>query len=95
MINDGALIIKHSKLKIKTVKVTLRGSWYPEWGISVQGVDLNHDMREIVAQCQKNNIRIKMPRLRYDNSFFINSFFINSNCKVIYVNKYAIQNRIH
>ena len=64
IIGDGALIIKHSKLKIKTTKVTSRGyTWYPEWGISVQGVDSNHAMREIVAQCQKNNIRIKMSIL--------------------------------
>lgn len=74
IIDDGALIIKHSKLKIKTAKVTSRGyTWYPELGISVQGVDSNHSMREIVVQCQKNNIRIEMSILINGKTVKINS----------------------
>ena len=58
-IGDGAQIIKHSILNIRTIEDTTRGfSWYPELGISVQGVDANKAMKEVVTQCQKNDLEI-------------------------------------
>ena len=58
-IGDGAQIIKHSILNIKTIEDTEKGfNWYPDLGISVQGVDANKAMKEVVTQCQKNNLEI-------------------------------------
>lgn len=64
-IRDGAVIIKHSVLNIKTLPEDTKGySWYPLLGISVQGVDANKAMLEVMTQCQKNKftatIQIKL-----------------------------------
>ena len=58
-IGDGVQIIKHSILNIKTIEDTEKGfSWYPDLGISVQRVDANKAMKEVVTQCQKNDLEI-------------------------------------
>lgn len=63
-IGDGVQIIKHSVLKLKTIEDTTKGfSWYPELGISVQGVDANKAMKEAVTQCQKNDIDLEITIL--------------------------------
>jgi hypothetical protein len=61
IINDGTKIIKNTKLNIKTVKKLDEGFYYlDEIGISVQGVDSNKCLYEILSQCKINKICIKM-----------------------------------
>ena len=60
-IGDGVQIIKNSIMNIKTIEIHTKGyTWYPELGISVQGVDTNKALLEIVTQCQKNKINIEI-----------------------------------
>jgi hypothetical protein len=59
IIDDGAKIIKNTKLKIKTVKYEKEGFYYLDnLGISIQGVDSNKCLLEILNQCNANNIKI-------------------------------------
>ena len=59
LINDGTHIIKNTLLNIKTIKKEDEGFYYlQELGISIQGVDSNKCIYEIVNQCIKNNIKI-------------------------------------
>lgn len=59
IIDDGATIIKHTKMNIKTIKKEDEGFYYLEsLGISVQGVDSNKCILEIMNQCIKNNITL-------------------------------------
>jgi len=52
IINDGAQIIKHTKLNIKTIEKRDTGYYYlSSLGISVQGVDSNVSLMEIINQC--------------------------------------------
>jgi hypothetical protein len=61
IINDGATIIKNSKLNIKTCKKHDDGFTYLEYlGISVQGVDSNKCLLEIINQCVENEISLNM-----------------------------------
>lgn len=61
IINDGVKIIKNTKLNIKTTKKQDEGFYYlEEIGISVQGVDSNKCLYEILNQCEINEIDIKM-----------------------------------
>ena len=61
IINSGTKIIKNTTLNIKTIEYNDRGFYYlKELGISVQGVDANKCLYEIVNQCIKNNIKLKM-----------------------------------
>lgn len=54
IINDGTKIIKKSKLNIKTIKKLDEGFYYLEdLGISIQGVDSNKCLLEIINQCIK------------------------------------------
>ena len=63
-IGNGARIIKHSVLNIETLEYTTKGyCWYPNLGISVQGVDANKAMLESITQCQKNNIDLELTIL--------------------------------
>lgn len=58
-INDGSNIIKKTKLNIKTIKKTTDGFTYlKNIGISVQTVNSNQAINEILNQCIENNINI-------------------------------------
>jgi len=61
LINDGTKIIKYTKLNIKTIKKEDDGFYYLEnIGISVQGVDSNKCLLEIINQCVVNEIELSM-----------------------------------
>jgi len=61
IINDGTKIIKNSKLNIKTVKKKEEGFYYlKDLGISIQGVDCEKCLLEIINQCIENEITIIM-----------------------------------
>ncbi len=57
VINDGTKIIKYSKLNIKTIIKKNEGFYYlKNLGISIQGVDSNKCIKEIIDQCIENKI---------------------------------------
>lgn len=59
IIDDGTTIIKHTKLNIKTIKKEDEGFYYLEsLGISIQGVDSNKCILEIMNQCIENEITL-------------------------------------
>ena len=59
LIKDGVKIIKHSVLNISTIKKQTEDFYYIEdLGISIQGVDANRCLYEIINQCSLNNIHI-------------------------------------
>lgn len=61
IINGGTKIIKNSKLNIKTIKKLDEGFYYLEdLGISIQGVDSNKCLLEIINQCIENEISLIM-----------------------------------
>jgi hypothetical protein len=61
IINDGIKIIKNSKLNIKTINKLDEGFYYLEdLGISIQGVDSNKCLLEIINQCIENEISLIM-----------------------------------
>lgn len=61
IINDGTKIIKNTKLNIKTIKKEDEGFYYLDnIGISVQGVDSNKCLLEIINQCIENEIELSM-----------------------------------
>ena len=67
IVSDGATIIKYSHLNIKTVKKTSDGFYYiDDLGISVQGVDANKSILEIITQCINNDIEITINISLYD-----------------------------
>jgi len=71
IINDGSIIIKKTKLNIKTIIKTDNGFiYYSNLGISVQGADCNSCIKEIINQCIENNITIKME-IKTKNNLFI------------------------
>lgn len=60
-IDNGTKIIKNTKLNIKTVKKQNEGFYHiKNLGISVQGVDSNKCLYEIINQCIHNKINIKL-----------------------------------
>ncbi len=60
-INDGTTIIKNTKLNIKTIKKEDEGYYYLDnLGISIQGVDSNKCLLEIMDQCIENEIELSM-----------------------------------
>jgi hypothetical protein len=60
-VNDGTKIIKNTKLNIKTIKKEDEGFYYLDnIGISVQGVDSNKCLLEIINQCIENEIELSM-----------------------------------
>ena len=68
IINDGAKIIKNTKINIKTIKKIDEGFTYiDELGISVQGVESNKCLYEILHQCIENEINIKLQIKTFDN----------------------------
>lgn len=59
LINNGVNIIKNTTLNIDTRARNNNGYYYLEnLGISVQGVDANKCLYEIIHQCTNNNINI-------------------------------------
>ena len=61
LINNGATIIKNTKLNIITKKKDDEGFYYLDYiGISVQGADSNKCLLEIITQCTKNKIELSM-----------------------------------
>ena len=61
LINDGASIIRNTEISIVTIEKKDKGYKYiPSLGISVQGVDANKCLKEILNQCEKNNIKIQI-----------------------------------
>ena len=75
LINDGAKIIKQTKLNIKTIKKQDEGFYYLEnLGISIQGADSNKCLLEIVNQCIENEISLKM-QIKLDDKSICNLIF--------------------
>ena len=69
IINDGTVIIKNTTLNIKTIKKEDEGYYYLEdIGISVQGVESNKCIIEILNQCEKNKINIIMEIKLFNNN---------------------------
>ena len=61
IINSGTKIIKNTSINIQTIKRDDQGFYYlDKLGISVQGVDANKCLYEIINQCDKNNIKLNM-----------------------------------
>ena len=74
LIKDGVKIIKNTKLNIKTIKKEDEGFYYLDnIGISIQGVDSNKCLLEIINQCLENQIKLSM------NIKLINNIIININ----------------
>jgi hypothetical protein len=72
IIDDGVKIIKNSCLNIKTIKCTDKGFYYlKNLGISIQGVDSNKCIYEIINQCEKNNINLQI-NIKLNNNKLIN-----------------------
>jgi len=68
IINSGTKIIKNTTLNIKTIEYNHRGFYYlEELGISIQGVDSNKCLYEIVNQSKKNNINLDIKIKLSDN----------------------------
>ena len=74
LINDGTKIIKNTKLNIKTIKKEDEGFYYLDnISISVQGVDSNKCLLEIINQCIENEIELSMKiKLINDTTININ-----------------------
>ena len=61
LINSGSKIIKNTNLNIETIEKENSGFYYlDKIGISVQGVDANKCIYEIINQCIKNYIKLEM-----------------------------------
>jgi hypothetical protein len=75
IINDGTIIIKNTKLNIKTVKKEDEGFYYLDnIGISIQGVDSNKCVLEIISQCVENEIKLSM-KIKLISDITINIIF--------------------
>jgi hypothetical protein len=75
VIDNGAKIIKTSILNIDTKKRNDSGYYYLDnLGISVQGVDSNKCMLEIISQCLCYNIKIMM-KIQLENNKLVNISF--------------------
>lgn len=72
MIDDGAKIIRNTKLNIQTIKTQDKGFYYIEkLNISVQNVDADKACVEIIHQARKNDIAIKVKIRLADASVII------------------------
>lgn len=72
LINDGTKIIRNTKLNIKTIKKEDEGFYYlDDIGISVQGVDSNKCLLEILNQCTENRIKLSM-KIKLNDGIIIN-----------------------
>jgi hypothetical protein len=75
IINDGAKIIKKSKINIKTLKEEYKGfNYLDKIGISFQGVNSNKCLLEIINQCIENKIELYMKIKLSDDSIINISF---------------------
>ena len=75
IINDGTKIIKNTKLNIKTIKKEDEGFYYLDnIGISIQGVNSNKCILEIINQCVENEIELSM-KIKLDDGITINLSF--------------------
>ena len=75
LINDGSKIIKNTRLNIKTIKKEDDGFYYLDiLGISVQGVDSNKCILEIINQCIENEIDLFM-KIKLINDITVNINF--------------------
>ena len=75
LINDGSTIIKNTKLNIKTIKKEDEGFYYLDnIGISIQGVDSNKCLLEIINQCIENEIELSM-KIKLIDDITINILF--------------------
>lgn len=75
LINDGTKIIKNTKLNIKTIKKEDEGFYYLDnIGISVQGVDSNKCLLEIINQCIENEIELSI-KIKLINEITIKILF--------------------
>lgn len=71
-IDDGVKIITNTRLNICTVDRSDKGfQFIPELGISVQGVNSDSCIQEIICQCRKNNISIHMEVKLADDSIVL------------------------
>jgi hypothetical protein len=71
-INSGKKISTDTILNWEPGKVEINGFYYlDQLRISIQGVDSNKCLQEIINQCEKNNIRLKMS-IELDNNKKIN-----------------------
>jgi len=79
LINDGTKIIKNTSLNIKTYNNNEDGwNYLNTLGISIQGVDANKAIFEIVNQSIKNNIKIDIKidiKIELSNKKLINISF--------------------
>jgi hypothetical protein len=74
-IGDGSIIIRKTKLNIKTIKIESKGFTYLEdIGISVQSVENNKGLLEIIHQCIENNISLLM-KIKLANNVIVNISF--------------------
>jgi len=74
-INDGTKIIKNTKLNIKTIKKEDEGFYYlDDIGISIQGVESNKCLLEIINQCIENEIELSM-KIKLIDDITINILF--------------------
>ena len=72
LINDGTKIIKNTLLNIKTIEKNNEGFYYLDnIGISVQGVDSNKCLLEIIKQSIKNKIKLFI-KIKTINEIIIN-----------------------
>ena len=68
-INCGTNIIKNTLLNIKTIQKLNEGYYYIEdLGISIQGVESNKCINEILHQCIINSIKFKLKIKTIDNN---------------------------
>ena len=75
LINDGTKIIINTLLNIKTIKKIDKGfSYLDKIGISVQRVDSNKCILEIIKQSIENNIKIFI-KIKTINGIIINIIF--------------------
>ena len=75
IINDGTKIIKNTKLNVKTIKKEDDGFYYLDnIGISVQGVESNKCLLEIINQCIENEIELSM-QIKLIDEITINILF--------------------
>ena len=69
LINDKIKIIKNTKLNIISLKEVGGGFYYLDnLGISVQGVDSNRCLLEIITQCVENKIKLYIEIKLIDNN---------------------------
>lgn len=75
IINDGTKIIINTKLNIKTIKKEDEGFNYLDYiGISVQSVESNKCLLEIINQCIENKIKLSI-KIKLINEIIININF--------------------